>query len=73
MADEGETTVESPKGLPGASCTKGTTPAADTTYYRCYVQYGRYVGEVSSDSLTDVHQQASAQYVLLTKADPNAK
>ncbi len=74
VSDGGETKVDSPKGLPGASCSKGATASGSTTFYRCFVKNGRYVGEVSSDqSLNDAHQQAAAQYVLLSKADQNAQ
>lgn len=59
-----------PVGLPAAKC---QSKMLDTgTWYACYVQKGRYVGNYSAQNKKDVHQAISAQYVILTKADQNA-
>ncbi|MFW0783662.1 hypothetical protein AAFP35_04000 [Gordonia sp. CPCC 206044] len=62
--------IAPPPGLPVAHC---QSTAAPKTNYACYVQLGRYVGEVHSTDKTDAYQQISAQYVIFTKADQNAK
>lgn len=60
----------SPKGLPIAKCqSKSGDLGSDVA---CFVQVGRYVGEVHSNTQADAQQQISAQYVILTKADQNA-
>jgi hypothetical protein len=68
---DGASKIDPPQGLPGAACTK--TNFQGTVVYLCMVELGRYVAEVSGTDLKDVHQATSAQYVLLTKADQNAK
>lgn len=70
FTESGGAQAESPKGLSAAKCIKAA--GASKTTYRCLVRVGRYVGSVYSDTLSDAHQQASAQYVILTKADQNA-
>ncbi|MFD4293670.1 hypothetical protein ACFWPA_05710 [Rhodococcus sp. NPDC058505] len=68
----GWTTIPSPAGLPNASCLTKTTQSADQ--YSCSVQVGRYIGEASGlDDRTDVYRQISAQYLILTKADQDAR
>lgn len=66
----GRKSQPAPPNLPGARCAQEI--ARNLTQYWCEVQVGRYVGEVFGDELKDVYQQASAQYVILTKADQNA-
>lgn len=66
----GHKSEPAPPNLPSARCMSEV--AHNLTQYWCEVQNGRYVGEVLGDNLKDVHQQASAQYVILTKADQNA-
>lgn len=53
-----------------AHCT--SIPGVSSTYYQCIVRVGRYVADVHSNNKGDVYQQASAQYLILTKADQNA-
>lgn len=67
--DNGARPVESPAGLSSAKCAKSGTKES---LYNCAVRVGRYVGLVAGDSLADAQQQASAQYVILTKADQDA-
>ncbi|UVF80159.1 DUF7373 family lipoprotein [Gordonia mangrovi] len=57
--------IDSPPGLPSAVC------STTNTTYTCWVHNDRYVGEIHSDNQQDAYQQASAQYVLFTKADQN--
>ncbi|WP_440712986.1 DUF7373 family lipoprotein [Gordonia sp. FQ] len=73
LKSSGAVAEASPKGLPDSPCVSSTTRIGNDANYICYVQKGRYVGEVQSDNLNDAHQQASAQYVILTKADQNAQ
>ncbi|NDZ97408.1 hypothetical protein G3I13_22540 [Streptomyces sp. SID6673] len=67
---QGWADAESPVGLPAAKCQSKTLDTG--TWYACYVQKGRYVGNYSARDKRDVHQAISAQYVILTKADQNA-
>jgi hypothetical protein len=67
LTGAGWTVSDSPPALPHATCHTRT----NTTL--CRVTYGRYLGLVVSDDPTDAHQQISAQYVILTKADQNAR
>ncbi|MGC4963431.1 DUF7373 family lipoprotein [Gordonia sp. DT101] len=66
--------VPAPQALPIAKCqtmSQGIEGINDTNY-NCFVQKGRYVGEVSAKQKEDAYQQISAQYVILTKADQDA-
>ncbi|MDY6809718.1 MAG: hypothetical protein SW127_11965 [Actinomycetota bacterium] len=65
--NQGWSDVDSPPGLPVATC------QSKTQYYWCIVRDGRYVASVSSSSEQDAYQQISAQYVILTKADQQAE
>uniref|UniRef100_UPI0010F54A1D DUF7373 family lipoprotein n=1 Tax=Rhodococcus sp. Q TaxID=2502252 RepID=UPI0010F54A1D len=71
LTSQGYTVAPTPPGLPTARCfTKDTIHG---TADLCMVANGRYVGEASGlDNKTDVDQQISAQYLILTKADQNA-
>lgn len=66
------TKADSPKGLPKAPCVSGVTAGGSATY-TCWVQVGRYVGQAQGLELEKVQQQISAQYVILTQADQDAK
>ena len=65
--NQGWSDIDSPAGLPVANC------QSKTQFFWCIVRDGRYVASVSSSSERDVHQQISAQYVILTKADQQAE
>lgn len=70
-ADDQE--IDAPPGLPTANCSAESSADGRYTIYHCKVQVGRYVGHVQSPNKTDAYQQAAAQYLILTKADQNAK
>jgi hypothetical protein len=60
-----------PKNLPIAQCVVKDEAIGQVT--SCYVQVGRYVGQLTDLDKTTVDQAISAQYVILTKADQNAE
>lgn len=67
----GWTSMASPQGLPNAHCFTRTSEFGEQFY--CSVQVGRYIGEATAlDDRTDVLQQISAQYLILTQADQSA-
>lgn len=72
-SDDDPVAIAPPPGLSEdqAHCT--SIPSASSTNYQCIVRVGRYVADVHSNNKGDVYQQASAQYLILTKADQNAK
>ena len=72
-SDDDPVAIAPPPGLTEdqAHCT--SIPSASSTNYQCIVRVGRYVADVHSNNKGDVYQQASAQYLILTKADQNAK
>ncbi|MGJ0118961.1 DUF7373 family lipoprotein [Williamsia sp. MIQD14] len=66
----GATEVDSPRGLPIASCvSRDTDNGAENT---CFVTVGRYVGEADDRDPAVVAQKISAQYLILTRADQTA-
>lgn len=72
-SDADDQKIDPPPGLPTANCSAESSADGRYTIYHCMVQVGRYVGHVQSPNKTDVYQQAAAQYLILTKADQNAK
>jgi len=62
---------ESPKNLPEARCIERKDGVVDVSNgvprFHCIVAYNRYVAEVWSEQIIDVHQRISAQYALLAK------
>ncbi|SEB33522.1 hypothetical protein SAMN04490239_0750 [Rhodococcus koreensis] len=62
LDQEGWTKAPSPAGLPNAQCTTNGTSDA------CWVAGGRYVGQSTSGTKTDVDQRISAQYLILDGA-----
>ena len=64
----GWTGADSPPGLPTATCQKHPTSQA----HSCALTVGRYGAQVIGNTKTDTHQQASAQYLILTTADQRA-
>ena len=64
----GWTGADNPPGLPIASCQKHPTSQA----HSCALTVGRYGAQVIGNTKTDAHQQASAQYLILTTADQRA-
>ncbi|MGU3436364.1 hypothetical protein ACNHUS_25520 [Actinomycetes bacterium M1A6_2h] len=62
---------DSPKNLPIAQCVVKDETIGQVV--SCYVQVGRYVGQLTDLDKTTVDQAISAQYVILTKADQNAE
>ncbi|WP_254900709.1 hypothetical protein [Rhodococcus sp. 1168] len=72
LTSQGYTEAPSPQGLPDARCVTKDTVQGTQDY--CMIANGRYVGEASGlDNKKDVDQQISAQYLILAKADQNAK
>ena len=65
---KGWTDADSPPGFPTATCQKHPTSQA----HSCALTVGRYGAQVIGNTTTDAHQQASAQYLILTTADQRA-
>ncbi|MEV6069560.1 hypothetical protein AB0L82_23690 [Nocardia sp. NPDC052001] len=61
----GETAIGAPDKVPDTKCVQHR---ADSTSYRCYVVYKRYVGVVTGSSPDEVQKKATAQYVLLANS-----
>ncbi len=62
--------ADSPPSLPEASCDEYKGGSSDGhPRFHCAVAYSRYVAEMWSEQLIDVHQRISAQYALLTKSN----
>jgi hypothetical protein len=63
--------ADPPKNLTDARCIErkegSGNIATGVPRFHCVVASGRYVAEVWSDQIVDVHQRISAQYALLTK------
>ncbi|MEV0252196.1 hypothetical protein AB0H76_36810 [Nocardia sp. NPDC050712] len=62
--------ISAPDDVPGAKCLRLNSKGdSERDYkYRCYVQYKRYVGLVTSDKEPDVRQKVAAQYALLANS-----
>ncbi|MFE0750666.1 hypothetical protein [Gordonia sp. NPDC058843] len=65
----GWTDASSPPGYPTATCQKHPTSQA----HSCALTVGRYGAQIIGNTKTDAHQQASAQYLILTTADQRAR
>lgn len=70
LTNHGFNQAESPTGLADATCLSRMTEFGEQN--ACYITNGRYVGEATSDSLTEAHQLISAQYLILGHADQDA-
>ncbi|MBB0967631.1 hypothetical protein G6016_01370 [Dietzia aerolata] len=70
LTNHGFSSAESPAGLAGATCLTRMTEFGEQN--ACYITNGRYVGEATSDSLTEAHQLISAQHLILGHADQDA-
>lgn len=71
-SEEDPVAIAPPPGLTEEQAHCTSIPSASSTSYQCIVRVGRYVADVHSNNKGDVYQQASAQYLILTKADQNA-
>ncbi|MEC3917817.1 DUF7373 family lipoprotein [Nocardia sp. CDC160] len=68
QADSGSDTA-APKGVPDAYCGRWTSiPAYWPVQIHCHVLFGRYSATVVGRNITEAHQRASAQYLLLVNS-----
>lgn len=55
-----------PPGVPNVRCFDVVTTMS--TYSRCMVRHGQYIGEAFGGDLTEAHQKITAQYMILDSA-----
>lgn len=53
-------------GLPQSGCTRAGGPGGPVPHYRCFATAGRYMIKTVARQLDTAHQQAAAQYRMLT-------
>ena len=71
MVNDGTfTQVDSPPGFPTATCLKDDTKS---NQFVCMMTLGRYYAQVEGQTLQSAQQAVSAQYLILTTADQNAR
>lgn len=63
--DKFRTRIESPPGLPTASCFEYHGPSGFELPFDCYVSNGRYAAHVEARQQRDAYQMISAQYAVL--------
>ena len=64
--------VSGPDGVPNAKCyeTKQNIWADNANArFSCYLSYGRYIAQLTSNEEKDVRQRAAAQYAILVNSD----
>ncbi|WP_406236437.1 hypothetical protein [Nocardia sp. NBC_01009] len=66
---KGYKTIDSPPHMPGVKCFDLKDPKGNNYRYPpvCYVAYDRYVARIENKNVQQLHQQAAAQYKLLTQ------
>ncbi|QGP90555.1 hypothetical protein GKZ92_22805 (plasmid) [Gordonia sp. 135] len=71
MVNDGTyTPVDSPPAFPTATCLKDDTKS---NQFVCMMTLGRYYAQVEGQTLKSAQQAVSAQYLILTTADQNAR
>ncbi|MFD6353541.1 DUF7373 family lipoprotein [Nocardia tengchongensis] len=65
FADRFHHRIDSPQGLPDASCVKYHGPDLTQFPFVCHVRFGRYVASEWSQQQQDAYQRISAQYAIL--------